>query len=194
MLSFLENWVPPLPADTAIALGAFISHRGVISPLGVFLATWAPNVLGAMSVWAVARRYGRRFFASPLGHRLVSERALHFVEREYRRYGWIGLFIVKLLPAVRAMAAPFAGMANVSFWHAFLPMAAASAIWYGGVTWLGSYLGAEWETVKGWATGANHWPVLVGVAVVLVVIVVIVRRRSGDDEGDAGADPGPGEG
>jgi membrane protein DedA with SNARE-associated domain len=177
VLSFLENWLPPLPADTAIALGAFISHKSDITALGVFLATWIPNVAGAMSVWAVARTHGRRFFASPLGHRLFSQKALGFVEMEFRRYGWLGLFIVKLLPGVRAIAAPFAGVADVTFLHALLPMAAASAVWYGGVTLLGAYLGSEWETVQRWLGEANRLLAVVGAAAVLAAVVLVLRRR-----------------
>lgn len=177
LLSFLENWFPPLPADTAIALGAFISHRGELSPMGVFLATWLPNVAGAMTVWAASRQYGRRFFASPLGHRLFSEKALHFVEVEYARYGGAGLFLVKLLPGVRAMAAPFAGMANVGFLRALIPMTLASALWYGGVTWLGATLGAEWEHVKQWVGGLNQWLAFGGGLVIAVVATVVVLRR-----------------
>lgn len=176
VLSFFENWVPPLPADAAIALGAFISHGGTVSPIGVFLATWLPNVIGAMSVWAASRRYGRRFFASKLGHRLFSERALHFMELEYRRFGGLGLFIVRVLPGVRAVAAPFAGMADVSFIRALVPMAMASALWYGGLTFVGAWVGREWVQVRAWLL-ARGWPIGVAVLTLAVVLAVFLWRR-----------------
>ena len=37
LLAVVENVVPPVPADAAVALGAFLSHRGVTTPLAVFL-------------------------------------------------------------------------------------------------------------------------------------------------------------
>lgn len=175
-LSFFENWLPPLPADAAIALGAFVTHGGSVTPFGVFLATWVPNVVGAMAVWAVSRRFGRQFFASSMGHRLFSEKALHFVETEYGRFGGLGLFVVKLLPGARAIAAPFAGMANVSFFGALLPMAAASAIWYGVLIYLGSWIGREWHWVEEWLVEAR-WPLGVVGALVLGLLVSIVLRR-----------------
>ena len=38
LLAALENVIPPLPTDAAVALGAFLSHRGVTTPLGVAAA------------------------------------------------------------------------------------------------------------------------------------------------------------
>jgi membrane protein DedA with SNARE-associated domain len=39
--------VPPVPSDAGVALGAFLSHRGLTSPPLVFLVTWSANLLGA---------------------------------------------------------------------------------------------------------------------------------------------------
>ncbi|MGH7526048.1 MAG: DedA family protein, partial [Gemmatimonadales bacterium] len=58
LLAAVENVVPPVPSDAAVALGAFLSHRGVTTPLGVFLVTWTANLLGAAGVYFAARRYG----------------------------------------------------------------------------------------------------------------------------------------
>ena len=54
----VENIVPPVPADTFVLLGAFVAAKGNASPLLVFLVTWGANVLSALLVFALARRYG----------------------------------------------------------------------------------------------------------------------------------------
>src|SRR5690606_5417928 len=69
LLAAAENVLPPLPADTAVAVGAFLSHRGLTTPLGVFLVVWAANSRGAAAIYFTARRYGRGLFASPTGRR-----------------------------------------------------------------------------------------------------------------------------
>ena len=79
--------LPPVPSDAAVALGAFLSHRGVTRPLAVFLVTWIANLLGAAGVYLAARRYGRRLFATPTGRRLLAPRSLALIEREYLRLG-----------------------------------------------------------------------------------------------------------
>jgi membrane protein DedA with SNARE-associated domain len=82
LLAAVENVVPPVPSDAAVALGAFLSHRGVTTFVAVFLVTWVSNLAGAAGVYFAARRYGRRLFASPTGRRLLAPRSLAVIERE----------------------------------------------------------------------------------------------------------------
>jgi len=49
-LAFVENLVPVVPADVAVALGAFLSQRGTTTPLLVFFVVWVSNVGGAVAV------------------------------------------------------------------------------------------------------------------------------------------------
>ena len=46
--------LPPVPSDAAVALGSFLSHRHVTTPLAVFLVTWIANLLGAAGVYLAA--------------------------------------------------------------------------------------------------------------------------------------------
>ncbi|HET8833770.1 MAG TPA: VTT domain-containing protein, partial [Gemmatimonadales bacterium] len=126
--------LPPVPSDAAVGLGAFLSHRHVTTPLAVFLVTWSANLLGAAGVYLAARRYGRRLFASPTGRRLLAPRSLAIMEREYLRFGVIGIFISRFLPGIRAVVPPFAGLVGLGAVRTFVPMGIASGIWYGSIT------------------------------------------------------------
>lgn len=177
LLAAVENVVPPVPADTAVALGAFLSHRGVISLPIVYAVTLVANIGGAAGVYFAARRYGRRLFATRTGQRLLSPSALAVVEREYLRFGILGIFFGRFLPGVRAVVPPFAGLANLGPWRALVPMATASAIWYGGVALVGAAIGAEWSRISAIIGEVNHTLAIVGVVVALVVALVVIRRR-----------------
>jgi len=61
-LAGLENLIPPLPADTAVALGALLAGRGFLDARLVFGITWAANVGSGAAVYLLARRYGRPAF------------------------------------------------------------------------------------------------------------------------------------
>jgi membrane protein DedA with SNARE-associated domain/uncharacterized tellurite resistance protein B-like protein len=148
--------VPPVPSDAAVALGAFLSHRGVTTPVLVFLVTWISNLLGAGLVYLAARRYGHRLFASGTGRRLLAPRSLAVIEREYLRFGIAGIFISRFLPGIRAVVPPFAGLVRLGAVRTFVPMAVASAIWYGSITILGSLIGAQWLRIVGILEGVNR--------------------------------------
>ena len=47
LLAAVENVIPPVPSDAAVALGAFLTNRGLTTPLGVFVVTWIANLAGA---------------------------------------------------------------------------------------------------------------------------------------------------
>jgi membrane protein DedA with SNARE-associated domain len=93
LLAAIENVIPPVPSDAAVALGAVLSNHGVTTPIMVFLVTWTSNLAGAAAVYFVARRYGRGLFATATGRRLLAPRSLAIIEREYLRFGVVGIFI-----------------------------------------------------------------------------------------------------
>jgi membrane protein DedA with SNARE-associated domain len=130
----LENVFPPVPADTAVALGAFLAGRGTMNPWLVFVLTWMANVASGAGVYAVARRYGPAFFQGPIGQRLLSPHTIARVEREYARHGTYGIFLARLLPVWRGMVMPFAGIARLRAARAIIPLALASAFYYGLLT------------------------------------------------------------
>ena len=76
LTTFLENAFPPTPSDVAVALGAFLSHRGVTTPLAVFLVAWLSSSIGAVVVYGTARRYGRSLFSGRIGRKLLSAHAV----------------------------------------------------------------------------------------------------------------------
>ncbi len=146
-LAAVENVIPPVPSDAAVGLGAFLSHRGVTRPILVFLVTWLANLAGSGLVYFAARRYGHRLFSSHAGRWLLAPRSLAVIEREYLRFGLAGIFISRFLPGIRAVVPPFAGLVRLGAVRTLVPMALASAIWYGGITLVGSLIGTNWERI-----------------------------------------------
>jgi membrane protein DedA with SNARE-associated domain/uncharacterized tellurite resistance protein B-like protein len=178
LLAAVENVVPPVPSDAAVALGAFLSHRHATTPLAVFLVTWTANLVGAAGVYLAARRYGRRLFASPTGRRLLAPRSLAVMEREYLRFGVIGIFISRFLPGIRAVVPPFAGLVGLGAWRTFLPMGIASGIWYGGITLVGAVIGAEWERITQIVAGVNRTLGMIALGIAVAAGVgYLVRAR-----------------
>jgi membrane protein DedA with SNARE-associated domain/uncharacterized tellurite resistance protein B-like protein len=177
LLAAVENVIPPVPSDAAVALGAFLSIQGLTTPFGVFVVTWVANLVGAAAVYLIARRYGRRLFATSTGRRLLAPRSLAIIEREYLRFGVAGIFFSRFLPGIRAVVPPFAGLVGLSALRTLVPMGVASAIWYGGITILGTVIGSEWERINRIILGVNR---TLGIAALLVIGAAIfwyLRRR-----------------
>ena len=175
-LAAVENVFPPVPADTAVALGAFLAGRGMLSAWTVFLLTWGANVGSAAGVYAVARRYGRSIFAGRMGQKLLSPETLDHIARQYARHGTYGIFLSRLLPVWRAVVPPFAGVAGVPARRALVPVALASALWYGALTYIVTTVGTNFEDVARILGRVNRVLGIVALGL-FVVLVVWVRRR-----------------
>jgi len=175
-LAAVENVFPPVPADTAVALGAFLAGRGIMDAWLVFGITWIANVGSGAAVYALARRHGRALFQGVLGRRLFSDATIARIEEQYRRHGTWGIFLSRLLPVWRGLVMPFAGIARVPPWRALVPLAAASALYYGALTFLITTLGTNLEDVLRILGRVNTVLGILAVTALAAVAVWIVRR------------------
>ncbi len=178
-LSAVENVFPPVPADVAVVLGAFLSQRGLMSaPLLGFLC-WLANTASAAGMYFYARSHGRAFFETGWPRRLMPPPAVGALEDAYARHGVWGIFVSRFLPGVRAAVMPFAGLVGMPPWKAILPAAAASAIWYAFLVVVGTALGLNWEAAKALVNDANRVLGAIGVVAAVLGGFWLWRRARG---------------
>ena len=172
----IENIVPPVPADTFVLAGAFLAASGRASPWIVFFATWLANVASALAVYGLARKWGTAFFDRPAGRWLLRPRQMERISRFYERWGPQAIAISRFLPAFRAVVPVFAGISRVSFPRVALPVAFASAGWYGMLVVLGTTAGRNIDRIL--ATFDRAGLALVIVAGVIAVLLGYLWWRS----------------
>jgi len=175
-LAAVENVFPPVPADTAVALGAFLAGRGIMDPWLVFGLTWSANVGSGAVVYALARRHGRALFQGVLGRRLVSDATIARIEEQYARHGSWGIFLSRLLPVWRGLVMPFAGIARVPAWRALVPLALASGLYYGALTFVITTLGTNLEDVLRVLGRVNAVLAVIAVVLLLAAVLWTLRR------------------
>jgi membrane protein DedA with SNARE-associated domain len=178
----IENVIPPIPADTFVLLGAFLAAQGKASPFVVFLVTWGCNVGAAIGVYTLARRYGNRFFDTPVGSFLINKRQMKQIGTFYDRWGMIAIFFSRFLPAFRAMVPVFAGVTDKPAIRVLPPLAFASALWYGALVYLGATAGNNFDRIKAFFDRASGY-LLVAAAILAVAFIAwwIHSRRAGGE-------------
>lgn len=172
----VENIVPPVPADTFVVLGGFIAGAGAADPGAIFLATWAGNVTTALAVYLAGARYGPPFFDTACGRLILRPHQLDRLGAYYRRWGRVTIFATRFLPGFRAAVPVFAGVTGQRFLPVALPLASASAIWYGLLIWLGTRAGRNVEGIVAWLGELNR--LLLIAALVLGAAVLYGWHRS----------------
>ena len=176
-LSALENIFPPVPADVAVVLGAFLAQRGTTDAVVLGVLCWLANTASAAGMYFYARRHGRRFFARGWRRTLMPPEAIADLERAYIKHGVAGIFISRFLPGVRAAVTPFAGVVGMSPLRALVPAASASALWYTFLIVVGTALGLNWEAAREVVDKANRWLALVSALFTAAIVVWLWRRR-----------------
>jgi membrane protein DedA with SNARE-associated domain len=177
VVAAIENVFPPVPADTVVALGAFLAARGEASPWLTFAATFVGNMSGVALTYWLGRRYGsawiaRRFFKG--ADETAAEERLRGL---YVRFGAASLFVSRFLPGFRAVVPPLAGALRLPVVPSFLAMSVASAAWYGALTWLGFRLAGDLEELVGRIGQANRVLGVVAATIAAVIALVWFLRR-----------------
>jgi membrane protein DedA with SNARE-associated domain len=186
----IENLVPPIPADTFVVVAGLLASRGVVDPWLAGFLTWAANVAGALLVYRMGDRYGRGFFEQGAGRYVLRPGQMRRIETFYVKWGTPAIFLARFLPGLRAVVPAFAGISHHGFWRTALPVAAASAIWYGGLVWAGQVAGRNLEAVEAWLGDTQR--LLLLVALLLAGIVGVWWWRTRHETDGEGADEGRG--
>ena len=175
-LSALENVFPPVPADTAVALGAFLARRGELSVVPLALLCWLANLGSAAATYFVGRRHGRAFFEAGWGRKLMPPEVLASLQEAYARWGTAGIFVSRFLPGLRAAVPPFAGVAGLSPRRALVPAAIASLDLVRVPGYAGYALADNWEAVKAVVASTNRVLGIVALVVTAVAGYWLWRR------------------
>lgn len=177
LLSAFENFFPPFPSDGVIAFGSFLVARAHGSLLTAFLLGLVGNVAGAALTYFLARRFG----SDAVLHRLekfAGPTAEQRLNRLYSKYGVGALFVSRFLPGVRAIVPPFAGAMRLPALPVLSAITAASAVWFGLITFLAFRAGDDWEVLQKYLVSSGK--VAGGIASAIVVIAAALwwlRRR-----------------
>lgn len=177
-LAALENVFPPVPADTAAALGAFLAARNpALNVWIVYATTVGSNVATAVGMFYVARRFGAALLRSRIGQRLLSDQGRAVVQHRYQAHHLWGIFVSRFLPVYRAVVPPFAGMVGVSAARALPAIAAASAVYYGLVVLIAHRVGVSWDVVRHALGDLGLVLAVTAVAATAAVVWLLQRRR-----------------
>lgn len=111
---FLENLVPPIPAELIMPLGGYLAHKGQLQLLPVILSGLLGTVMGAWFWYGIGRlinedrlehlvgRHGRWLGLSPKG--------LRQSRQWFNRHGAAVVFWGRLVPGVRTLISVPAGI------------------------------------------------------------------------------------
>ena len=181
-LSAFENFFPPFPSDAVIAFGSFLADRAHGSPFTVFLLGWAGNVAGAGVTYTLGRKFGAKVFLRRI-EKFAGPDAEDRIKKLHKKHGFVGLFVSRFLPGVRAIVPPFAGAMRLPAFRVMLSIGSASAVWFALITFLAFRAGDNWDLVEKYLVRSGKVAGAIAIGLVLIALGFwLWRRRRAKDE------------
>jgi len=164
ILMAIESACIPLPSELIMPFAGYLVHEGGMKLLWVATAGAIGCNVGSLIAYEIGY-YGGRPLVERYGRWiLMGRRELDWADRFFARWGYLAVFIARMLPVVRTFVALPAGIARMPRLRFHVYTFLGSWPWCFGLAWLGMKLGENWRVIGKYLHKFD--------AVILVVLVV----------------------
>jgi membrane protein DedA with SNARE-associated domain len=145
LLMAIESACIPLPSELIMPFAGYLVYRGSMNLLWVATAGAIGCNLGSLVAYEIGR-YGGRPLVEKYGRWvLLSRRELNWADRFFVRWGYLAVFLARLLPMIRTFIALPAGIARMPRRRFHLYTFLGSWPWCYALAWSGMKLGENWR-------------------------------------------------
>ena len=145
ILMAIESACIPLPSELIMPFAGYLVYEGTMKLLWVATAGAIGCNLGSLVAYEIGH-YGGRPLVERYGRWiLLGRRELDWADRFFARWGYLAVFIARLLPVVRTFIALPAGITRMPRLRFHLYTFLGSWPWCFGLAWLGMKLGQNWR-------------------------------------------------
>jgi membrane protein DedA with SNARE-associated domain len=184
LLTLIETVFPPIPSEVILPLAGFLSSRGDMNIVLVFVTATIGGYAGALLLYWLGRAYGEERIIKtlskiPLLDRDDFERAAGWLHRHGRR----AVFFGRLIPGVRSLISLPAGGTKMPLGSFTVFTIAGTALWNALLIGLGAALGSQYELIDKYSSILDA--IIIGVVVVLIGMLVVrrIKRRRAEKTG-----------
>jgi membrane protein DedA with SNARE-associated domain len=137
VLMALESTALPVPAEIVIPPAAYWAARGELNIWGVILAATAGSWTGSAASYWIAYKLGRPLVTRYGKYVLLPPKKLDKADLWFEAYGAVGIFIARLLPAIRHVISLPAGLFRMNFKKFSIMTIAGAGVFCAALAWFG---------------------------------------------------------
>jgi len=147
LLMAIESACIPLPSELIMPFAGYLVSAGTMNLLLVATAGALGCNLGSLVAYEIGA-YGGRPLVIRYGRRvLLGQRELDWADRFFARWGYLAVFIARLLPVIRTFIALPAGIARMPRGRFHIYTFLGSWPWCFALAWFGMKLGENWRGI-----------------------------------------------
>jgi len=147
VLMAIESACVPLPSELIMPFAGYLVFEGTMKLLWVATAGAIGCNLGSLLAYEIGFHGGRPLIAKYGRWILLSRRELDMADRFFEHWGYLAVFVARLLPVIRTFIALPAGVAGMPRGRFHIYTFLGSWPWCFGLAWLGMKLGENWRTL-----------------------------------------------
>jgi membrane protein DedA with SNARE-associated domain len=176
LLMLVESISVPIPSEVILPYAGYLVFIGRLDFWVVVSLSTAAGTLGALVDYYLGLKISRtRAMGSIRGIAFIDERFLRVVDRWFRLHASSTVFLTRMVPGARTLASFPAGATRMPIRKFVAFTASGCLIWSMSLTYVGVYLGRNWEAVMQFSGYLSI--VTVGSAGIALVGWFLVRRR-----------------
>jgi len=159
LLMAMESSIIPLPSEVVIPPVAHLAHthQTHLSVVGIVIAGAIGSWIGATVMYFAARLAGRPLLVRYGKYFRITAEKIDGAERWSAHYGWMGIFVSRLLPVVRHLIGIPAGIVRIDYKLFSLFTLLGSAIWCGVLCYAGIKMGQDEKLMQGQLHRISLW-------------------------------------
>jgi membrane protein DedA with SNARE-associated domain len=175
-LMALESACMPVPSEIVMPFAGYLVWQGstTMSFWGVVLVGSVGCTVGSIAAYVAGSYAGRPLILRYGKYILLREKHIITAEKWFAKYGDKATFIGRLLPVIRTVISLPAGIAKMDFKKFVFYSFIGSVPWNIMLTYVGFWLGPNWESIKG---VFRYLDIMVVLGVFAVVVYYVVRMR-----------------
>ncbi len=174
-LMLLESMGILIPSEAISPFAGYLVSRGQMSLFGAVMAGVLGNLVGSWIAYFIGLFGGRELWFHYGRYVGVRGHHLKVAERWFEKYGELTVFVSRCLPVVRTFISFPAGTARMDFTRFTLYTFLGCVPWVFALTYLGYYLGENWDEV---GTYLRYLDYVVALGALAGIVYLFLRWRS----------------
>lgn len=176
LLMTLESVNIPIPSEVVMPFSGFLALQGTFNFWAVAAAGTLGNVAGSLmsyylAEWILTIRKRYRFLQL-----LLSEKHIEKTNEWFGKYGAYSIFFGRVVPVVRTFISLPAGIGKMNVAKFTSLTFIGSLIWSVFLTYIGFFLGSNWDVIGTYFRKADY--AIAGIAVLVVLYFVFRKKKS----------------
>ncbi len=180
--AILETFFPPYPGDTVTFAGGYLASSGALSLPLAFLFPCAGSLSGALILYYLGIKKGRKLFEKDKG-RILNKTQLGKIEKWFGKYGPEVIIASRFITGVRSGIALAAGLGRIKLWKMTLYSLISIFAWNGLIIGLGGLTHQNRQRVFKFLSLYNRFILVILALVVVAWFIWWMRKRSKNNQG-----------